>query len=68
MTKTILLSHFYNYKGLIKNINTVNTFTFLKVKTTLNDYLFFILCDMFEPLLNEEYSFIEKNRTKTFLF
>ena len=43
MTKTILLSHFYNYERLLKNIKTVSVFTFLKVKTTLNDHFIFHL-------------------------
>nr|UII02946.1 hypothetical protein [Staphylococcus epidermidis] len=43
MTKTILLSHFYNYERLLKNIKTVNVFTFFKVKTALNDHFIFHL-------------------------
>lgn len=43
MTKTILLSHFYNYERLLKNIKMLNVFTFFKVKKALNGHFIFHL-------------------------
>ena len=43
MTKTILISHFYNYERLLKIRKTVNAFIFLNIKINLDNHFVFML-------------------------